>query len=130
MWLPTMYHWCRSVGQPTEARLSRWKAMANRIVKRSEEIRNWSDQELRRHARELRWQVKTGVSLASLLPEGYAMVREASRRTTGLVHFPVQIVGGIAMFEGHIAEMQTGEGKTLTATLPTFLRHSQGWGRM
>ncbi len=102
--------------------------MAKRIVKRSEEIRNWSDQELRRHAREIRWQAKTGVSLQTLLPDAYAMVREASRRTTGLLHFPVQIMGGIAMFEGHIAEMQTGEGKTLTATLPTFLRALAGLG--
>jgi preprotein translocase subunit SecA len=56
------------------------------------------------------------------------MVREASRRTTGKLHYPVQIMGGIAMFEGHIAEMQTGEGKTLTATLPTFLRALTGLG--
>lgn len=129
MWLPSsMYHWVRKGGRPTQARLSRWRAMANQVIKRSEDIKNWSDQELRRHAREIRWQAKTGVPLASLLTEAYAMVREASRRTSGKQHYPVQIMGGIALFEGHIAEMQTGEGKTLTATMPTFLRALPGLG--
>ncbi len=129
MGLPsTTYHWIRQAGRPTQARQSRWEAMAGKIIKRSEEIRNWSDQELRRHAREIRWQAKTGIPLASLMNEAYAMVREASRRTTGKLHYPVQLMGGIAMFEGHIVEMQTGEGKTLTATLSTFLRALPGLG--
>jgi preprotein translocase subunit SecA len=129
MWLPsTIYHWVRNAGHPTQSRLSRWEAMADKVIKRSDAIRNWSDQELRRHAREIRWQAKTGIPLASLLQEAFAMVREASRRTTGKLHYPVQIMGGIALFEGQIVEMHTGEGKTLTATLPTFLRALPGLG--
>src|SRR5688572_19637741 len=115
MWLPSkIYHWVKNAGHPTQSRLSRWEAMAHRIIKRSEEIRSWSDQELRKHSREIRWQARTGIPLSSLLTEAYAMVREASRRTTEKLHYPVQIMGGIAMFEGHIVQMQTGEGKTLT----------------
>ncbi len=129
MWQPShMYHWFRSAGHATQARLSRWQSMANQIITRSEEIQAWSDPELRKHAREIRWKAKTGIPLSSLLPEAFAMVREASRRTTGKLHYPVQLMGGIALFEGHIAEMQTGEGKTLTATLPTFLRALPGLG--
>lgn len=129
MWLPSsMYHWIRKGGRPTQARLSRWRAKANQVIKRSEEITNWSDQELRRHAREIRWQAKTGVPLDSLLVEAFAMVREASRRIDGKLHYPVQIMGGIALFEDNIVEMQTGEGKTLTATMPTFLRALPGLG--
>ena len=81
-----------------------------------------SDADLLKRGRELRWQAKTNVPLAELLSEGFALVREASLRELGFQHFVVQLMGGIALFEGHIAEMQTGEGKTLTATLPMFLR--------
>ena len=81
-----------------------------------------------KRGRELRWQAKTNVRLVELLPESYALVHEASRRELGFQHFAVQIMGGIALFEGHVAEMQTGEGKTLTATLPAFLRGLTGRG--
>jgi preprotein translocase subunit SecA len=74
------------------------------------------------------WEARTGVPLQRLLPEAFALVREASRRVLGKAHFPVQLMGGIAMFEGRITEMQTGEGKTLTAALPTFLHALSGLG--
>ncbi|NOX55699.1 MAG: translocase [Planctomycetes bacterium] len=114
-------HWIRAFGRPAAAKLSHWRAMARRIVARSEELRSFSDAELRKRAQELRWQAKAGIPLRRLLIEAFALVRESSRRTTGLVHYPVQIMGGIA-------EMQTGEGKTLTATLPAFLRGLLGKG--
>ncbi len=87
-----------------------------------------TDAQLRGIADELRWQAQTGTPLKSLLIESYALVRQASRRITGMQHFPVQLMGGIALFEGHVAEMQTGEGKTLTAVLASFLRALPGKG--
>jgi preprotein translocase subunit SecA len=69
----------------------------------------------------LRYQAMAGEKLSTLLPEGYALVREAGRRALSMRHYDVQVIGGVALFEGYIAEMQTGEGKTLTATLPLYL---------
>ncbi len=71
---------------------------------------------------------RSGERLDKLLPEAYALVREAARRTVNMRHFDVQLVGGMAMFHGSIAEMETGEGKTLTATLPMYLRALIGKG--
>ena len=69
----------------------------------------------------LRYRAKSGEPLSKLLVEAFALVREAGRRTLNMRHFDVQILGGIAMFHRAIVEMQTGEGKTLTATLPLYL---------
>jgi preprotein translocase subunit SecA len=79
------------------------------------------DAELAARTPALRQRVADGTSLDELLPEAFALVREASRRTIGLRHFDVQLVGGIALHQGKIAEMRTGEGKTLVATLPVYL---------
>lgn len=79
-------------------------------------------------ARKIAWQARTGTPLRRLLCEAFALVREASRRELGMAHFPVQIMGGAILFEGRIAEMQTGEGKTLTAALPAFLHALSGLG--
>src|SRR3954471_23894756 len=80
-----------------------------------------SDEELRQRATELREQARSGASLDELLPESFALTREAARRTLGQRHFDVQLVGGMVLHDGSIAEMKTGEGKTLTATLPAVL---------
>ena len=79
-----------------------------------------TDQELRAKTAEFRARVAQGESLDALLPEAFAVVREASRRVLGMRHFDVQLIGGIVLHEGKIAEMRTGEGKTLVATLPVF----------
>jgi preprotein translocase subunit SecA len=123
-----LVHWACAAGRPNHARLGRWQAMARRIIRQAEALRNESDADLLRRGRELRWRAKTRVPLATLVEPAYALVREASRRTLGMEHFLVQIMGGIALLEGHIAEMPTGEGKTLTAVLPTFLRALAGRG--
>jgi preprotein translocase subunit SecA len=115
-------------GRIDASRLSRWHAQAAAVIKRSDELRNESDADLLRRGRELRWQAKTQPRLADLLIETFALVREAARRELGFQHFAVQIQGGSALFEGHVAEMQTGEGKTLTATLPATLRGLTGRG--
>jgi preprotein translocase subunit SecA len=80
-----------------------------------------SDQQLRKSSLSLRYRAKSGEPLGRLLVEAFALVREAGRRTINMRHFDVQLLGGIAMFHHSIAEMQTGEGKTLTATLPMYL---------
>lgn len=113
---------------PSQSRLSRWRALAKRIIRRSAKLTELSDEELRKHSGELRWRAKTGARLEQLVPEAFALVREASRRRTGMSQFPVQLMGGIALFEGHVAEMQTGEGKTLTAVAPAYLRGLVGRG--
>ncbi|MCA9036185.1 MAG: translocase, partial [Planctomycetaceae bacterium] len=113
---------------PAPARRSRWRSMARDIIRRSESLITLSDEELMTAGRRIRWEAKAGTSLEKLLPEAYALVRESARRVLGMQHFEVQIMGAIALFEGHIAEMQTGEGKTLTATMPAFLRALPGQG--
>lgn len=102
--------------------------MADDIIQRSDKLTTLSDEELLAMARKVRWEARAGIPLDQLLPEAYALVRESAARTLNMRHFPVQIMGAIAMFEGHIAEMQTGEGKTLTATMPAFLRALPGQG--
>src|SRR5689334_23546396 len=84
------------------------------------------DSELRSEADELRERARNGESLDDLLPEAFALVREAGRRTLGQRHFDVQLIGGMVLHSGSIAEMKTGEGKTLTATLPVFLNSLGG----
>ena len=102
--------------------------MAEDIIQRSDRLTTLSDEELLAMARKVRWEARAGIPLDQLLPDAYALVRESAARTLNMRHFPVQIMGAIAMFEGHIAEMQTGEGKTLTATMPAFLRALSGQG--
>ena len=87
-----------------------------------------TDEQLRGKTDELRQRLAAGATLEQLIPEAFAAVREASRRTLGLRHFDVQLIGGIALHEGKIAEMRTGEGKTLVATLAAYLNALPGKG--
>ncbi|MGZ5035037.1 MAG: DEAD/DEAH box helicase, partial [Usitatibacter sp.] len=87
-----------------------------------------SDAELAAKTPELKAKVAAGATLDSILPEAFAVVREASKRVLGMRHFDVQLVGGIALHQGKIAEMRTGEGKTLVATLPSYLNALEGKG--
>ncbi|HQH73301.1 MAG TPA: preprotein translocase subunit SecA, partial [bacterium] len=87
-----------------------------------------SDGELRQQTDIFRQRLQDGEELLDLLPEAFAVVRESAKRTIGMRHFDVQLVGGIVLFEGKIAEMATGEGKTLVATLPAYLRGLTGKG--
>lgn len=123
-----LFHLIKTGCRPNAARLSRWRVLASDIVRMSEDFRSLGENELCVRGRDIRWRAKAGVPLAKLMPEAYALVIEASRRTTGMIHYPVQIMGAIGLFEGGIAEMQTGEGKTLTATLPTYLYALHGLG--
>lgn len=123
-----LLHLLKSAGRPSQARLSRWRVVADQILGMSEELQALSDEDLLKRGRKIRWQAKAGIDLGILLPEGFALVREAARRALSIQHFPVQLMGGMAMFEGGVAEMQTGEGKTLTAVLPAYLRALAGEG--
>jgi len=91
-------------------------------------IAKLSDAELAAKTPELKQKVAAGAPLADVLPEAFAVVREASRRVLGMRHFDVQLIGGIALHQGKIAEMKTGEGKTLVATLPSYLNALEGKG--
>src|SRR4051794_2175887 len=85
------------------------------------EVETYSDDELRERAQELKEEAQGGADLDDLLPEAFALTREAAKRTLGQRHFDVQLIGGMVLHDGSIAEMKTGEGKTLTATLPVVL---------
>src|SRR5258708_12113772 len=89
-------------------------------------MRPLTDEALKAKTEEFRARVKAGATLDEVLPEALAAVREASRRTLGLRHFDVQLIGGLALHRGMIAEMRTGEGKTLVATLPAYLNALSG----
>ncbi|XQF92976.1 DEAD/DEAH box helicase [Pseudoalteromonas espejiana] len=87
-----------------------------------------SDEDLRAKTAEFRERYDNGQSLDDILPEAFAVVREASKRVNGMRHFDVQLLGGMVLHQGRIAEMRTGEGKTLTATLPAYLNGLTGKG--
>src|SRR6476659_9505003 len=84
------------------------------------------DEEIRSEADDLRERAREGEALDDLLPEAFALCREAARRNLGQRHFDVQLIGGMVLHDGSIAEMKTGEGKTLVATLPVFLNSLGG----
>lgn len=107
---------------------ARWRDEAHSILERRRSLEALSDAEILHHARTLQWQIRSKGPERNWLPEAYSLGIEAARRTMGIQHFPVQVMGAIALFEGCIAEMQTGEGKTLTATLPVIFRSWMGQG--
>src|SRR5919108_4368206 len=104
----------------------RYQDRVGRINDLEPEMMELSDAELREDADELREHARNGEPLDVLLPEAFALCREAGRRTIGLRHFDVQLIGGMVLHDGAIAEMRTGEGKTLAATLPIFLNSLGG----
>jgi preprotein translocase subunit SecA len=116
------------VGSRNERQIRRMRKSVESINALEPELQKLSDAELRARTDIFRERRKGGESLESLLPEAFATVREAARRTLDMRHFDVQLVGGIALHEGHIAEMRTGEGKTLVATLPAYLNALDGDG--
>ena len=116
---------------PNSWQLAYWKRhLLPRINSYAPELAGLGEMELRKRSLSLRFRVKSGEPMAQLLPEAYALVRDAARRTVSMEHFDVQMLGGIALFHGNMAEMETGEGKTLTATLPIYLRALAGKGAL
>ena len=112
----------------SEREVKRVMPIIQKINSLEEEISKLSDEELRGKTIEFRKELKDGKTLDDILPEAFAVVREASKRVIGLRHFDVQLIGGIVLHQGRIAEMKTGEGKTLVATLPVYLNALTGEG--
>ncbi len=117
-----------AVGGPTARRMAQWGRLLDEINGLEPVLQGESDAQLRRRSLSLRFRAKSGERLDRMLVEAFALVREAAVRTLELRHFDVQMIGGMALFYGNIAEMDTGEGKTLTATLPMYLRALPGKG--
>ncbi|MCI8636314.1 MAG: preprotein translocase subunit SecA, partial [Clostridia bacterium] len=105
----------------SEKEVKRIMTIVEKINGLEEQISKLSDSELRGKTEEFKKQLKDGKTLDDILPEAFAVVREASKRVLGMRHFDVQLIGGIILHQGRIAEMKTGEGKTLVATLPVYL---------
>ena len=112
----------------SEKEVKRVKPIVNKINGLEEEMKKLSDSELRAKTDYFKKQLKEGRTLDDILPEAFAVVREASKRVLGMRHFDVQLIGGIILHQGRIAEMKTGEGKTLVATLPVYLNALEGKG--
>jgi len=108
--------------------LKKFEKIADKVESHADEYSRLSDEELQAKTPEFRDRLKNGESLDSLLPEAFAVSREGAKRVLGLYPFHVQVLGGIALHYGNIAEMMTGEGKTLTATMPVYLNALTGKG--
>src|SRR5256886_14327457 len=113
---------------PNEREVKRHLAVAEAVTALETELKELDDEALRARSDALREQAREGHELDELLIEAFALCREASRRTIGLRHFDVQLVGGIVLHQGKIAEMKTGEGKTLVASLALYLNALAGNG--
>ena len=100
---------------------NKYKSLINQINILEEDLKELTDSELRAKSLKLKKQYETEQNLDALISESFALTREASKRTLGLRHFDVQLIGGLVLNDQKIAEMKTGEGKTLVATLPAFL---------
>ncbi len=115
-------------GTHSENELKRIYPIVDRIEAMEPEMKALSDEELRAKTREFKKRLGDGETLDDILPEAYAVVREAAQRTLGMSHYRVQLIGGIILHQGRIAEMKTGEGKTLVSTLPAYLNALEGKG--
>ncbi|MCL5023856.1 MAG: preprotein translocase subunit SecA [Nitrospirae bacterium] len=115
-------------GTKNEREMKRLWPLVDRINSLEPEISSLTDVQLKAKTSELRGRLEGDETLVDILPEAFAVVREASKRTLGMRHFDVQLIGGIVLHEGKIAEMKTGEGKTLVATLPVYLNALSGRG--
>ncbi len=116
------------IGATEEKAVNKLRPLVEDVNDLEPEFERLSDEDLRAKTGELRARMEDGESLDDLLPEAFAAVREAAKRTLGQRHFDVQLIGGIALHQGRIAEMKTGEGKTLVATLPAYLNALGGKG--
>ncbi len=113
-------------GDPNAKELNKIKPLTEKINLLEKEITVLSDADLKNKTVFLKEKIKLGVEINEILPEAFAVVREAAKRTIGMRHFDVQLIGGVVLHQGKIAEMATGEGKTLVATLPAYLNSLNG----
>ncbi len=118
----------RFLGDNNEKEIKRLQAIVDKINSLEPALQDLSDSSLAGHTDKFRERLEKGETLDDILPEAFAVCREASRRVLGMRHFDVQLMGGVCLHEGKIAEMRTGEGKTLVATLPVYLNALTGKG--
>ncbi len=115
-------------GNYSQKEVKRLKPLLNKTLSYDEEYQKLSDEELKAKTPWFKERLANGETLDDILPEAFATMREAASRVLGMKHFPVQVIGGIVLHQGRIAEMKTGEGKTLVATLPAYLNALTGKG--
>ncbi|MCB9422649.1 MAG: preprotein translocase subunit SecA [Ardenticatenaceae bacterium] len=116
------------VGDPNKKIIQELQPIVDEVAELESQFQAMTDEQLKGVTAVLKQRLEDGETLDDILPEAYALVREASRRTTGMRHYDVQIMGGILLHRGEIVEMRTGEGKTLVVTLPLFLNALTGQG--
>ena len=116
------------IGTYSDRELKKINPLCERVLALEPEMEQKSDRELREMTEVFKERLKNGETTDDILPEAFAVCREAAWRVLGMKHFPVQIIGGIVLHQGRIAEMKTGEGKTLVATLPAYLNALTGNG--
>lgn len=115
-------------GTYSDRELKKIEPLVNKVMSLEGEMEKLSDTELKDKTEEFKNRIKNGETTDDLLPEAFAVVREAAWRVLGMKHFRVQVIGGVVLHQGRIAEMKTGEGKTLVATLPAYLNALEGKG--
>ena len=115
-------------GTHSERELKRIYPIVDKVESYQETMHGLSDDELKGKTKEFKERLANGETLDDILPEAFATVREAALRVLGMEHYRVQIIGGIILHQGRIAEMRTGEGKTLVSTLPAYLNALEGKG--
>ena len=115
-------------GTHSERELKRIEPIVNKIESLRPEMQSLTDEELRGKTEDFKKRLQNGETLDDLLPEAYAVVREGAKRSLNMEHYRVQLIGGIILHQGRIAEMRTGEGKTLVSTLPAYLNALEGKG--
>ena len=116
------------LGDPNEREVKKLRAIIDRVNGLEEEVQKLSDTQLTAKTEEFKKRLADGTKLDDILPEAFAVIREAAKRTIGQRHFDVQLIGGLILHKGQIAEMRTGEGKTLVATAPSYLNALEGKG--
>ncbi|MBO1298857.1 MULTISPECIES: preprotein translocase subunit SecA [unclassified Enterococcus] len=123
-----MANFIRSIIENDKKELKRLESIVKKIEAHADEMAALTDEQLQAKTTEFKERYKKGETLDQLLPEAFAVVREAAKRVLGLYPYPVQLMGGIVLHDGNIPEMRTGEGKTLTATMPVYLNALTGEG--
>jgi preprotein translocase subunit SecA len=116
------------LGDPQDAILKRYKKTVQKINDLEPQISKLNDEDLTKKTEEFKKRLKKGEKLDAVLPEAFAVARETAKRVLGQRHFDVQLIGGMALNDGNVAEMKTGEGKTLVATAPVYLNALEGKG--
>ena len=127
-WICTMSFLTKIFGDPNAKVIDEIRLIAEQVNAREADVTGLSAQQLKEASIALRDRVRAGASLDDVLPEAFALCREAAKRTLGQRHYDVQVMGGVVLHRGQIAEMRTGEGKTLTATLAVYLNALTGKG--